>query len=108
MVQGKDNPMLEEWDCKGWEHMEGQSEWGGGETDSGRICVAFGKNRGRVTRLTAKGCQGPRSRRKVDGRQTRSWCTCRANVEDPVCVSGMLGEGAGGYGRQAGHVTKWR
>ena len=45
-VQGEGNPMLEEWDCRGGEKMEGRKEGSGGETDSGRICVALWENRG--------------------------------------------------------------
>lgn len=38
--------MLEERDCKGGEKVDGRKEVSGGETDSGRICVALEENRG--------------------------------------------------------------
>lgn len=45
MVQGRGNPMLEEWDCKGGEKVEGRRAGSGGGTISGRTCVEFGDNR---------------------------------------------------------------
>lgn len=71
MVQGKGNPKLEEWDCKGGEKVGGRSDWSGGATDSGRNCVAFGEDRGGSKAGLKKAVI---DKEGGDGRRTRLWC----------------------------------
>lgn len=58
MVQGKGNPMVEEWDCKGGKKVEGRREGSRSETESGRIRVAFRENRGSNKAGRKQGARG--------------------------------------------------
>ena len=106
MVLGADNPMLREGIESVGERWREEGRGAGSRLIPQKIALHSGKIGG-ATRLAARRVPEVVIKKNDGGRRTHLSRNVRANVENPVWLSGRLEHGAGEFERQPGQETRW-